>query len=113
RVLEVKEVARVVPDEAVSLDGLAPAADLAVGLEDEVVGVAALRERRGGGQAGDAGADDESANGVHDRLSSSTRVPSAHSRRAARARVAPQVFDHRTRLAEARPGARDGRVFAG
>jgi single stranded DNA-binding protein len=35
RVLEVEEVPGVVPDEAVLLDGLAPAADLAVGLEDE------------------------------------------------------------------------------
>ena len=41
-VLEVEEVPRVVPDEAVLLDRLAPAADLAVGLEDEVVVVAAV-----------------------------------------------------------------------
>ncbi len=65
RVLEVKEVPGVVPDEAFLLDGLAPAADLAIGLEDEVVVVAASRERCGGREAGDPGADDERADGIH------------------------------------------------
>ena len=53
-VLEVEEMARVVPDEAVLLDRLALAADLRVGLEDDVV-VVACSERRGrGGETGDA-----------------------------------------------------------
>jgi hypothetical protein len=64
-VLEVEEVPRVVPDESVLLDGLAPAADLAVRFEDEVVLVALVGERRSRRQPGDAGADDEHAKGVH------------------------------------------------
>ena len=65
RVLEVEEVPRVVPDEALLLHGLAPAADLAVGLEHEVVRVFPVGQRGRGGQAGDSGADDEGTDGLH------------------------------------------------
>ena len=63
--LEVEEVARVVPDEAVPLDRLAVAADLAIGLENEVV--LALQER-GGGEPRHSGTHDEVANRFHSRV---------------------------------------------
>jgi hypothetical protein len=49
-------------DEAFLEDGLAVAADLAVGLEEELVLVA---EEGRGGEAADAGADDEVTDGIH------------------------------------------------
>jgi hypothetical protein len=71
RVLEVEEVARVVPDEAVLLHGLAVAADLLVALQDEDVLLAGERGHR---QAADAGADDEMSNGLHGFAEASTRL---------------------------------------
>ena len=106
---EVKEVARVVPDEALLLDGLAPAADFTVGLEDEVVVVAALGEGRGGREAGDAGADDERTNGIHG-AENCTDLQGWLA--TGRARVAAEMLDERAGLAQPREGARDVRVVA-
>ena len=64
-VLEVEEVPRVVPDEAVLLDRLAVAADLGVGLEDEVVVVASFAERCSGREACNPSAEDECAHLLH------------------------------------------------
>ncbi len=61
-VLEVEEVAGVVPDEPLLLHRLAVAADLAVGFEHEVVVVAESGGRR---EAADACAEDEGAHGMH------------------------------------------------
>src|ERR1041385_1167076 len=55
-------MAGVVPREAGFLHRFGVTADLFVGFEHQVVPVV---ERGGGGEAGDAGADDESADGVH------------------------------------------------
>ncbi len=60
--LEVEEVARVIPDETISDDRLAIAADLRLGLEDEVVvGARPARER----EPGHAGSHDQMAHPLH------------------------------------------------
>ncbi len=66
-VLEVEEVTRVVPDETVPLDGLAPPADLAVRFQHEVVVVALLGEGGGRCEAHNPGPDDQRADGLHAR----------------------------------------------
>ena len=66
-VLEVEEVARVVPDEPFLLHRLAVAADRGVGLEHEVVVVAALGERSSGREPCNSSANDERAYLLHRR----------------------------------------------
>src|SRR5580658_4048985 len=69
-VLEVEEVARVVPGEAAPFDGLAVTADLGVRFEDEVVLVLGERAR---GEPTDPSADDEVTDGFH-RLASLVNI---------------------------------------
>ena len=64
-VLEVEEVPGVVPDEPLLLHGLAVTADLRVAFENEVIVVAALGERRGRREAGNACSHDESLHLLH------------------------------------------------
>ncbi len=52
RMAEVEEVPRVIPNEAVALDGTAIAADLLVGLEDETVLIAQPIGKRESAHAG-------------------------------------------------------------
>jgi hypothetical protein len=75
RMLEMEEMARVVPDEPVLVDRLAVTADLRVRFENEVV---PTLERGGCREPADAGTDDERLRGLHAQRGPSKRQPAEH-----------------------------------